>query len=64
VRDVREADRARTGGVRVRRGRILRSVLPTLETGMERALRLGREGERAPIPVPAVGAAGQPAAAP
>lgn len=31
---------------------------------VERALRLGREGERAPIPVPAVGAAGQPAAAP
>lgn len=36
----READRARTGGVRVRRGRTLRLALPVLETGLERAVRL------------------------
>jgi energy-coupling factor transport system permease protein len=36
----READRARTGGVRVRRGRALRLALPVLETGLERAVRL------------------------
>ncbi|WCO65235.1 CbiQ family ECF transporter T component [Iamia majanohamensis] len=36
----READRARTGGVRVRRGRALRQALPVLETGLERAVRL------------------------
>jgi energy-coupling factor transport system permease protein len=37
---VREADRARTGGRVVRRGRLLRQVLPVLETGMERAVSL------------------------
>ena len=36
----READRARTGGRVVRRGRILRQLLPILETGMERAVSL------------------------
>jgi energy-coupling factor transport system permease protein len=36
----READRARTGGVRVRRGRTLRLALPVLETGLERAVLL------------------------
>ncbi len=36
----READRARTGGVKVRRGRTLRLALPVLETGLERAVRL------------------------
>lgn len=40
VAAVREADRARTGGRTVRRGRILRTVVPVLETGMERAMRL------------------------
>lgn len=37
---VREADRARTGGRVVRRGRLLRQVVPVLETGMERAVGL------------------------
>jgi energy-coupling factor transport system permease protein len=37
---VREADRARTGGRVVRRGRLLRQVVPILETGMERAVHL------------------------
>lgn len=40
VAAVREADRARTGGRVVRRGRVLRSVVPVLETGMERAVGL------------------------
>jgi len=40
MRAVREADRARTGGHTVRRGRILRSILPVLERGMERAVSL------------------------
>ncbi len=40
VAAVREADAARTGGVVVRRGRLLRQVLPILETGMERAVAL------------------------
>jgi energy-coupling factor transport system permease protein len=40
VRAVREADRARTGGRRVRRGRLLRSVVPVLERGLERAVAL------------------------
>ncbi len=34
------ADRARTGGVAVRRGRVLRRALPVLESGMERAVAL------------------------
>ena len=37
---VREADRARTGGRVVRRGRLLRQIVPVLETGMERAVGL------------------------
>lgn len=37
---VREADRARTGGRVVRRGRLLRQLVPILETGMERAVAL------------------------
>lgn len=37
---VREADRARTGGRVVRRGRVLRQVVPVLETGLERAIAL------------------------
>lgn len=37
---VREADRARTGGEPVRRGRLIRSALPVLERGMERAVGL------------------------
>lgn len=37
---VREADRSRTGGRVVRRGRLLRQLLPILETGLERAVHL------------------------
>ena len=37
---VREADRARTGGQSVKRGRLLRSVVPVLERGLERAVAL------------------------
>ncbi|MGZ4690418.1 MAG: energy-coupling factor transporter transmembrane component T [Acidimicrobiia bacterium] len=37
---VREADRARTGGRSIKRGRILRSIVPVLERGMERAVAL------------------------
>lgn len=40
VQRVREADRARTGGVTVRRGRLLRLAVPVLETGMEQAMAL------------------------
>lgn len=40
VASVREADRARTGGRPVRRGRLVRQVVPVLETGLERALAL------------------------
>jgi energy-coupling factor transport system permease protein len=40
VRAVREADRARTGGRVVRRGRLVRLVVPILESGMERAVAL------------------------
>lgn len=36
----READRARTGGRPVRRGRLLRQIVPVLERGMERAMSL------------------------
>ncbi|MGZ6998236.1 MAG: CbiQ family ECF transporter T component [Acidimicrobiia bacterium] len=39
-RAVREADLARTGGRRIRRDRVLRSTLPVLERGMERAVAL------------------------
>jgi energy-coupling factor transport system permease protein len=41
VHDVREADRARTGGRAVRRGRLLRQLVPVLECGLERAVTLG-----------------------
>ena len=37
---VREADKARTGGRVVRRGRLLRLVVPVLESGLERAMTL------------------------
>jgi energy-coupling factor transport system permease protein len=40
VRAVREADLARTGGRPVRHGRLLRSVVPVLERGLERAVAL------------------------
>jgi energy-coupling factor transport system permease protein len=40
IRDVRDADRARTGGKVVRRGRLLRQVVPVLELGLERAVTL------------------------
>jgi energy-coupling factor transport system permease protein len=40
VQSVREADRARTGGRVVRRGRLVRLIIPLLETGMERAVGL------------------------
>jgi energy-coupling factor transport system permease protein len=40
VTDVREADRARTGGRVVRRGRLVRSTVPILESGLERAVAL------------------------
>jgi energy-coupling factor transport system permease protein len=36
----READKARTGGRTVRRGRLLRLTVPLLESGMERAMSL------------------------
>lgn len=38
--DVGEADRARTGGRVVRRGRLLRRLVPVLECGLERAVSL------------------------
>lgn len=40
VRSARESDLARTGGRVVRRGRVLRMVVPVLEGGMERAMEL------------------------
>ena len=40
VHDVAEADRARTGGRSRRRGRIVRRLVPVLETGLERAVTL------------------------
>jgi energy-coupling factor transport system permease protein len=40
IGDVRDADRARTGGRVVRRGRLLRQLVPILELGMERAVTL------------------------
>jgi energy-coupling factor transport system permease protein len=40
IHDVRDADRARTGGRIVRRGRLLRQVVPVLELGLERAITL------------------------
>ena len=40
IGDVRDADRARTGGRTIRRGRLLRQLVPILEVGMERAVTL------------------------
>ncbi len=40
ISDVRDADRARTGGRVVRRGRLLRQIVPVLELGLERAVTL------------------------
>jgi energy-coupling factor transporter transmembrane protein EcfT len=40
IHDVGEADRARTGGRIVRRGRLLRRLVPVLESGLERAITL------------------------
>jgi len=40
IQDVRDADRARTGGRVVRRGRLLRQIVPVLELGLERAVTL------------------------
>jgi energy-coupling factor transport system permease protein len=40
IGDVRDADRARTGGRVIRRGRLLRQTVPVLELGMERAVTL------------------------
>lgn len=40
IHRVREADRARTGGTVHRRGRMLRLLVPVLESGMEQAMAL------------------------
>jgi len=40
IQQTREADLARTGGKRVGRRRLLRQLLPVLESGMERAVHL------------------------
>lgn len=40
ISDVRDADRARTGGRVIRRGRLLRQIVPVLELGLERAVTL------------------------
>jgi energy-coupling factor transport system permease protein len=40
IHDVREADRVRTGGRPVRRGRLVRQIVPVLENGLERAVTL------------------------
>jgi len=40
VADAREADRSRTGGRVVRRGRLVRLTVPIVETGLERAVAL------------------------
>jgi energy-coupling factor transport system permease protein len=40
IHDVREADRMRTGGRPVRRGRLVRQIVPVLENGLERAITL------------------------
>jgi energy-coupling factor transporter transmembrane protein EcfT len=40
VHDVREADKARTGGRVVRKGRLIRQLVPVLERGLERAVTL------------------------
>jgi energy-coupling factor transport system permease protein len=40
IQQVREADRARTGGRPIRKGRLLRQIVPVLELGLERAVTL------------------------
>lgn len=40
VTATRDADRARTGGRAVRRGRLVRTTMPILESGLERAMAL------------------------
>jgi len=40
IHDVREADHLRTGGRTVRRGRLVRQIVPVLENGLERAITL------------------------
>ena len=40
IGQVREADRARTGGRLVRRGRLIRLIVPVLELGLERSVNL------------------------
>jgi energy-coupling factor transport system permease protein len=40
IHDVRDSDRARTGGRVIRRGRLLRQIVPVLELGLERAVTL------------------------
>lgn len=40
IQDVREADKARTGGRPIRRGRLIRQIVPVLENGLERAVTL------------------------
>lgn len=40
VTSAREADLARTGGQPIRRGRLLRTAVPIVETGLERAMAL------------------------
>lgn len=40
VSEVREADRARTGGRVIRRGRLVRLTVPIVESGLERAVSL------------------------
>ena len=45
VRSIREADRARTGGRVVRKGRLLRQLVPLLESGMEKGVALSESME-------------------
>jgi energy-coupling factor transport system permease protein len=45
VRQAQESDRARTGGVTARRGRLVRLAVPLLERGMERAVLLSESME-------------------
>src|SRR5207245_403386 len=45
IQAVREADRARTGGRVVRRGRLVRLAVPILESGMEKAVALAESME-------------------
>jgi energy-coupling factor transport system permease protein len=45
IRAIQESDRSRTGGAVVRRGRLVRLVVPLLESGMERAVSLSESME-------------------